>query len=285
MPLLPSVQVSLSLEEKAKLAKEQEQQQRFKSQSSLQPQTLNPTNKTTPVKDLTSTLLNANLMTSQSPGMGSSSVASKSSFTSSSGMSTGFGMSSSSPHSKPMNSSTSNVGLGANTSIGLMSGMSQPSQNMSNSGFSASKTNTSSFDDLLMNNSKPKMSLNQMGQAKQISQAGNQQQSLFGMNQGGFSGGGSVGNTGFSSSTNMGQRPVGGGSMMPSQGSAPYGQRMMGNPGMIGNQAMTGGQSMIGGQSMMGNMTQFGNQKPTTGQNQQDNSKTLSTSEIDALLS
>ncbi|XP_064601195.1 SCY1-like protein 2 [Liolophura sinensis] len=60
---LPSqpAQVSLSLEEKKKLAREQEQQQRYKSQKAIAPSSSKAKTPTTQSKDLTSTLMNKNL--------------------------------------------------------------------------------------------------------------------------------------------------------------------------------------------------------------------------------
>lgn len=53
--------MSLSLEEKKKLAREQEQQQRYKSQKGIVPSSSNVKTPTTQTKDLTSTLMSKNL--------------------------------------------------------------------------------------------------------------------------------------------------------------------------------------------------------------------------------
>uniref|UniRef100_A0A803VJ54 SCY1-like protein 2 n=1 Tax=Ficedula albicollis TaxID=59894 RepID=A0A803VJ54_FICAL len=106
-------QASLTLEEKQKLAKEQEQAQKLKSQQPLKPQSATvtpPVNKQT--KDLTDTLID-NMSSLTSRPINQAQVASSNSFSSVPSMGVGMGFSS------PIDSTKRNMTNGLNTNMGF----------------------------------------------------------------------------------------------------------------------------------------------------------------------
>ena len=229
------IQVNLSLEEKQRLAQQQEQQKVFKSQQpltsptsstsagTLQPKPAATTPNKPQVKDLTSTLMNSNLNNmSSAPKKPMSTFGSTNGTFSSPGFSSGNTMSS-------MTTKSSGFPSGASGTFGQsgMSGM--------NTGFGMSgpikpqaqgNMNMSSLDSLLP--SKPKPSLNQLQQP---------QQPVAPIQQG----------------------------MMGNMGMMGMPQGMMGAPRMMGMQQPMGMQPMMPQQNMM-----FGQQPMNNSQTKND---------------
>ncbi|XP_019370549.1 PREDICTED: SCY1-like protein 2 isoform X3 [Gavialis gangeticus] len=107
-----SNQTSLTLEEKQKLAKEQEQAQKLKNQQPLKPQMHTITPPVKQAKDLTETLID-NMSSLTSHSISKPKVASSGSFSSVPSMGIGMGFSS------PVDSTKRNMTNGLNTTIGL----------------------------------------------------------------------------------------------------------------------------------------------------------------------
>ncbi|XP_019400672.1 PREDICTED: SCY1-like protein 2 isoform X3 [Crocodylus porosus] len=105
-------QTSLTLEEKQKLAKEQEQAQKLKNQQPLKPQTHTITPPVKQAKDLTETLID-NMSSLTNHSISKPKVASSGSFSSVPPMGIGMGFSS------PVDSTKRNITNGLNTTIGL----------------------------------------------------------------------------------------------------------------------------------------------------------------------
>ncbi|XP_043943833.1 SCY1-like protein 2 isoform X2 [Protopterus annectens] len=181
---------SLTLEEKQKLAKEQEQAQKLRNQTPLTPKTLTPAAPAAKAKDLTNTLLdnisslgNLSVSTPKTLHSGSTSnfasvppmttnlgfTGSTSSVNTMGGMSNGFtsGMGyQSSGYNMTMNTPNSSLFAGA-TSTGINMGTMAPSANMPNymgviQQPQQSKPKDLSALDSLLGNQKPKVSMNQM---------------------------------------------------------------------------------------------------------------------------
>ncbi|XP_025059978.1 SCY1-like protein 2 isoform X5 [Alligator sinensis] len=186
---------SLTLEEKQKLAKEQEQAQKLKTQPPLKPQTHTITPPVKQAKDLTETLID-NMSSLTSHSISKPKVASSGSFSSVPSMGIGMGFSS------PVDSTKRNITNGLNTTIGLQTsgfsmGAGTTSQNFfsSPSGTGTAKVNivpapnmpnyspvsaTSAVSQLTQQNrpadmssldnlfgpQKPKVSMNQLAQQK-----------------------------------------------------------------------------------------------------------------------
>ncbi|KAJ7404613.1 SCY1-like protein 2 [Willisornis vidua] len=107
-----SNQASLTLEEKQKLAKEQEQAQKLKSQQPLKPQTAAITPPVKQTKDLTDTLID-NMSSLTSHPISKAQVASSNSFSSVPSMGVGMGFSS------PVDNTKRNMTNGLNTNMGF----------------------------------------------------------------------------------------------------------------------------------------------------------------------
>uniref|UniRef100_A0A8C3DSQ9 SCY1-like protein 2 n=1 Tax=Corvus moneduloides TaxID=1196302 RepID=A0A8C3DSQ9_CORMO len=105
-------QASLTLEEKQKLAKEQEQAQKLKSQQPLKPQTTTVTPPVKQTKDLTDTLID-NMSSLSSRPINQAQVASSNSFSSVPSMGVGMGFSS------PIDNTKRNMTNGLNTNMGF----------------------------------------------------------------------------------------------------------------------------------------------------------------------
>ncbi|XP_015484248.1 SCY1-like protein 2 isoform X3 [Parus major] len=105
-------QASLTLEEKQKLAKEQEQAQKLKSQQPLKPQATTVTPPVKQTKDLTDTLID-NMSSLTSCPINQAQVASSNSFSSIPSMGVGMGFSS------PIDSTKRNMTNGLNTNMGF----------------------------------------------------------------------------------------------------------------------------------------------------------------------
>ncbi|RMC03240.1 hypothetical protein DUI87_20434 [Hirundo rustica rustica] len=105
-------QASLTLEEKQKLAKEQEQAQKLKSQQPLKPQVTTVTPPVKQTKDLTDTLID-NMSSLTSRPINQAQVASSNSFSSVPSMGVGMGFSS------PIDSTKRNMTNGLNTNMGF----------------------------------------------------------------------------------------------------------------------------------------------------------------------
>ncbi|XP_064307785.1 SCY1-like protein 2 isoform X2 [Phalacrocorax carbo] len=103
---------SLTLEEKQKLAKEQEQAQKLKSQQPLKPQATTITPPVKQTKDLTDTLID-NMSSLSSHSINKANVASSNSFSSVPSMSVGMGFSS------PIDNTKRNITNGLNTNLGF----------------------------------------------------------------------------------------------------------------------------------------------------------------------
>ncbi|KQK80592.1 SCY1-like protein 2 [Amazona aestiva] len=103
---------SLTLEEKQKLAKEQEQAQKLKNQQPLKPQTTAMTPPVKQTKDLTDTLID-NMSSLTSHSINKAKVASSNSFSSVPSVGVGMGFSS------PIDSAKRNVANGLNTNMGF----------------------------------------------------------------------------------------------------------------------------------------------------------------------
>ncbi|KAK3576147.1 hypothetical protein CHS0354_016306 [Potamilus streckersoni] len=241
-----TTKVPLTLEDKQRMAKQKEQEQLVKAQKPLQPKSTsssvnpaaasNKSNSNTQVKDLTTSLMNSNIM-----GMQPSNTASRTTLT---GMTPGFtsgSVSMSSTGSTIGQSSfiMSGGGLGSQSSFGSQSLMSaQNSQ-------AIKPIDMSAFDTLLPNtSSQPKLPINQI----------RQQQHVMGVSiQGGMMGNPSM---------------TGNQSMMGTQGIT-VNQGMMGlqsggmNLGAFGGQGMNTGFSASGNTNMLNS---FGSQ-PMRGQN------------------
>ena len=219
-------QVNLSLEEKQRLAQQQEQQKLFKSQQpltsvtsskttgTLQPKPATAAPNKPEVRDLTSTLMNSNLnnmnVVSKKPA---STFSSSNSTFSSANFSTGTTMGSMTSGTSSFSSST-----GATFGQSSMSGMNTGFNTIGNTKPQAQGSlDMSSLDSLLP--SKPKPSLNQLTQPQQPMGA------IMGVQQG------MMGN-------NMG--------MMGVQ------QGMMGTPRMMGMQQPMGMQPLVPQQNMFG---------------------------------
>ncbi|XP_071104426.1 SCY1-like protein 2 isoform X3 [Haliotis cracherodii] len=251
----PSVQppgtakVSLSLEEKQRLARQQEQEQKLKGQRPLSAHnTQNKPKTNDKVKDLTSTLMDTNLrnMSSTTPkSQPMSSMGGQSGPVMGGGMSScSYGMSSSSSTGSGgytgMNSGGSFGGMnnsssfGSNNSSGFggvnnssgFGGVNNSSGfggmgSMNTAGQNKQKMDMSAFDSLLPSSNQPKKSMNEMAQPRTVGMPG--QQGMMGGQRMGM-----VGNVG-----------------------------VMGNPGMMGyQQNMNGGFGQMGNQ--MGNQMNFG---------------------------
>ncbi|KAF1670977.1 SCYL2 protein, partial [Pygoscelis papua] len=104
--------VSLTLEEKQKLAKEQEQAQKLKSQQPLKPQATAVTPPVKQTKDLTDTLID-NMSSLTSHSINKAKVASSNSFSSVPSMGVGMGFSS------PIDNTKRNITNGLNTNMGF----------------------------------------------------------------------------------------------------------------------------------------------------------------------
>ncbi|XP_050409196.2 SCY1-like protein 2 [Patella vulgata] len=238
-PSAPTPQkVSLSLEEKQRLAKSQEDHRKFKSQQPLNPkQTDTKSLQNNQPRDLTSSLIDSNIKNMNKTSLSSSTMSSAGAYM---GGNSGGYMGSNS-------STTSYMGSNSNTTSYMGSNSSTPAYMGGNSAFGAgnsvngSRANASksvdlsAFDNLLPN--KPKKSLNEMKNS--------QSAQSFGQNQ-------SMGNMG-----------------MPRMMGSPAQQGMMGNQGMMGYQQSmaTGafGQPQQFGQ-MGGNQMMYGQQNMMTSQ-------------------
>ena len=213
----------MSLEEKQRLAKEQEQQRFLKAQKPLETKLASSTAKTQPKrqlnsqpKDLTATLMSSNLSN----------------------------MSLSSP-SKPLSSSSvggmSNMGAGARTSSGLaQSNYSINTPSLSTMGGSASYSSPMSQSSFGMSSNSSGFGTPSLGMAAN-SQQQNKQMDL------------SAFDSLLPSSSNQQKMPMN--QMVQSKGSSPWqqGTMGMGGQGQIGNQGMMGTPRMMGNQGMMGN--------------------------------
>ncbi|KAJ8299631.1 hypothetical protein KUTeg_023691 [Tegillarca granosa] len=286
-------QTSLTLEEKQRLAKQQEQQRVFKSQKPLNVSSSSMTSQSTsatsassaPVKDLTSSLMNSNMMGLQTSsnrslnnvssasmgrggnsfGMSSSASTGPSSYnvggqTSSMGVSGGFSGGSSSMGQSSMGYSSGGM-MGQNS---MMSGGGQSSPMQYNQ-TSKQKVDLSAFDSLMpgSSSSQNKMSLNQMSQQ-------NIQNRPTGTGSIGFMGNpgnmGMMGNMGMGQNTMMnmsgGMRPN---QMMGSSGIGQYNQGHMQNP-----MGMQSGAPQFGGMNFQQQQAQRMNQQ-TSNQNSSNN--------------
>lgn len=237
MPLVhfSLLQVSLTLEEKQRLAKEQEQQRFLKVNKPLEAKgstggaASRQTNSNKP-KDLTSSLMQSNVMNLASSG--SKPAANYSSLNSG----TSF-----SPLSQTHVSSMSS-GSTVNTS-GFNTGFSQNGKAQK-----SKPVDLSSFDNLLSTSSNtPKMSMSQMSQSRMGPQGMMGNQSMMGNVQGGMMGaqGGMMGNQG-GMMGNLGGMMGSQGGMMGSQGGM-----MSHQGGMMGNTGMRPQQGMLGGGAVM----------------------------------
>ncbi|KAI7792012.1 putative SCY1-like protein 2 [Triplophysa rosa] len=161
--------VSLTLEEKQRLAKEQEQAAKLRSQQPLAPQSVKPATTTTPAKDLTSSLLNS--MTSLNNFSLNSGPRGTISSAFPSGPSMG-GMGAMGPVSNgfntPMGFQTGGMGIGMRpTTPALYGGMATTTSTPNFSALTQNQnqpgkpTNMSALDSLFTQN-KPKVSMNQM---------------------------------------------------------------------------------------------------------------------------
>ncbi|XP_041365074.1 SCY1-like protein 2 [Gigantopelta aegis] len=216
-----SAKVSLTLSEKQQLAKQQEQQENFKKKQQLTAAPINkktPTDRT-PVKDLTSSLMNSNLqnMTRPTATTNSSPMGSMHGFSPSG---TFFSATSSSYQHAP--SAFSSPGSGAYTSGGNPSARSMAT---------SKSVDLSTFDTLLPSMKGEKKSLSQMSHAN------------TGMNRGfspihGQTGG--VGGAGLGMTGYMGQGMMGNVAQQGMMG-------MMGQQGMMGMSPVTGYQVNAGG--------------------------------------
>lgn len=239
------MQVSLSLEEKQRLAREQEQQRFLKVNKPLDAKSSGSTgsaaqNKpkqtaSNKPKDLTSSLMQSNMMglssTANKPSANYSSLSSGSS-----GMSSGFSGGMSQPSTMSSMNSSFSSGMSSVSSGGFGMGMSQNGMSQKNK-----QVDMSSFDNLLSTNSQsPKMSMNQMSQNR----GSPLQQGMMGNTQS------TMGNA----QSMMGQQ----------QGMMGQQQGMMGNPGIMGNQGMMRPQQGMMGTTGMGN-SGFGGQTMNSG--------------------
>ncbi|KAK2168103.1 hypothetical protein LSH36_20g02028 [Paralvinella palmiformis] len=221
----PAKQTNLTMAEKQRIAREQEQHQRLKQQPSLTAKPVAPTTTKTQVKDLTASLLSSNFMSTPS-GVGAAGVGST--FGSTSGQSTMFGSGGSTfgatmmsspgtlsgstmamqPYGLPMISNPVSSGFGQ---------MGNPEQNKKN-------IDMSPLDDLLPNSGMSKVPINKMATNP------------------------STGVTGFGRAAPQSgtmSRPgmiTNAGTMPPMRQMAPPMpmQSIMGNPGVMVNQGMRG---------------------------------------------
>nr|XP_022321420.1 SCY1-like protein 2 [Crassostrea virginica] len=211
----------LTLEEKQRLAQEQEQQRRYKEQKPLTiaASKASPVTKSQP-KDLTASLVTPNPI-GQPRMMGNYGIMGQQSMNSNSMAFSQGGMSS--PSAFPNYSGGGAMNQRSNSGI-------RPTSTTN----SKQSFDLSAFDTLIPSTSQPKMSLNQMT--------------------GGQSPGGSYPlNTSFSSMNSMPNQQMRPQTMSGSS-------MMLGQQGMIGNQAFMGHQSMMGNQSVMGNQGFMGQQ-------------------------
>ncbi|XP_067654705.1 SCY1-like protein 2 isoform X2 [Haliotis asinina] len=237
-----TAKVSLSLEEKQRLARQQEQEQKLKGQRPLSAQnTQNKPKTNDKVKDLTSTLMDTNLrnMSTSTPksqpmssiGGHSGPVIGRGGMSSSYGMSSpssvgsgGYGGMNTGGSFAGMNNSSS---FGSNSSSGFGAVNNSPgfggTGSMNTGGGNKPKMDMSAFDSLLPSSNHPKKSMNEMAQTRTAGMPG--QQAMMGGQRMGM-----VGNMG----------------MMGNQG-------MMGSPGMMGYQ-----QNMNGSFGQMSNQMNFG---------------------------
>ncbi len=232
-------QVSLTLEEKQRLAEQQEQQKLYKSQpklasptspssttsssSMLQPKPASAPSKPQ-VKDLTSTLMNSNLNSmsaSQKPVSSSSSAGAFGSSGFSSVNSSSLAFSGASSGSFGQNSSSMSA---MNTGFGMSSTTATKPQGQGSMDMSA-------LDSLLPSKAKP--SMNQMQQNSQAMNMGMQQGMMVG------------GNFGMQQQGMMG------------------GPRMMGNTGMMGMQQRPMGMQPVGQQNMFSQQPMMNNSQTT----------------------
>lgn len=218
----PAVSKTLTLEEKQRLAQQQEQQRRFKEQKPITMSTnkASPVAKTQP-KDLSASLMNSSPM-GQPRMMGNQGMMGQQQSLNSNVM--GFSQS----------GLTSTGGFPSYSGVGSMGQMQGSSGSRPTTGTNSKQSfDLSAFDSLLPSASQPKMSLNQMN--------GSQSQGAsFPMN-----------NSSFNSMNSMANQPMrpqtmSGSSMMPGQ------PGMMGNHGFMGNQGMMGNQGLMGNQGFMG---------------------------------
>lgn len=180
-PLSP--QTNLSLEQKQQLAKQQEQQQRLKSQPSLTPSATKATLAKTgggnqprsTTKDLTSTLIESNMNAMKSTSMGQNKPP-QSSYNANSSWSSGPTWSSSNSAGMSMGLSSGGGGFNASQASGMGFGQPGPSFSMPQQatgfgtmGMSSPRMNTqqpkpdlSAFDSLLDSSQKQTPSMNQM---------------------------------------------------------------------------------------------------------------------------
>ncbi|XP_072530284.1 SCY1-like protein 2 isoform X2 [Salminus brasiliensis] len=167
--------VSLTLEEKQRLAKEQEQAAKLRSQQPLAPQSVKPATTTTQAKDLTSSLLNnMTSLNSLSLSSGPRTAPMQTGGTLSSGFSSGSNMSSMGTISNGFNSTmgfhTGGMSMGVRPATpGLYGGMATTTSTPNFSALTQNQNQTQpskppdmSALDSLFSASKPKVSLNQM---------------------------------------------------------------------------------------------------------------------------
>lgn len=213
---------TLTLEEKQRLAQQQEQQRRFKEQKPITMATskASPVAKTQP-KDLSASLMNSSPI-GQPRMMGNQGMMGQQQSLNSNVM--GFSQS----------GLTSTGGFPSYSGVGSMGHMQGSSGSRPASGTNSKQSfDLSAFDSLLPSASQPKMSLNQMNSSQS-------QGASFPMN-----------NSSFNSMNSMANQPMrpqtmSGSSMMPGQ------PGMMGNHGFMGNQGMMGNQGLMGNQGFMG---------------------------------
>ena len=211
----------LTLEEKQRLAQEQEQQRRYKEQKPLTmaASKASPVTKSQP-KDLTASLVTPNPI-GQPRMMGNYGIMGQQSMNSNSMAFSQGGMSS--PSAFPNYSGGGAMNQRSNTGI-------RPTSTTS----SKQSFDLSAFDTLIPSTSQPKMSLNQMT-------GGQSQVGSYPLN------------TSFNSMNSMSNQQMRPQTMSGSS-------MMLGQQGMMGNQAFMGHQSMMGNQSVMGNQGFMGQQ-------------------------
>ncbi|XP_062616324.1 SCY1-like protein 2 isoform X2 [Saccostrea cucullata] len=221
-----SVPKTLSLEEKQRLAQQQEQQRRFKEQKPLTMSASKaaPSVSKSQPKDLTASLMNSNTMGQPK-------------------MTGGQGL----MGQQSMNSNVMQFSHGVSSTSGFpnYSGIGSVGQSQSSSGIRPTSTTNnkqsfdlSAFDSILPSSSQPKATLNQMSGIQS-------QGSSFPMS-----------SSSMGSMMNQPMRPqtMSSTSMMPGQ------PGMMGNSGFMGQQSMMGNQGRMGNQGMMGNQGFMGQQ-------------------------
>ncbi|XP_076472048.1 SCY1-like protein 2 [Babylonia areolata] len=269
----PSKAAPLSLEEKQRLARQQEQQERFKSQTPLVQSSKPPSSSTSSStaksssgpKDLTSTLMQSNMAAMSSMSLASSRTPQSSYTPSMSG--------SAWPN-------TTTMGMGGGGGYGMASSpfpMQQQQQRgmgLNPSPSQPVRPDLSAFDSLLESNSKPRMSMNQMSATSNSSMGGgarpafSQTPGMGGMGMAPM-GMGTMGMGG--QSMGMGGRPVGmgmgmGGGMMGVGGGG--GGMMMGSPamgmGLVPAGFGAGGGGMMGQVGGMGGAMLTPNPTPTS---------------------